>query len=96
MTERIKVEKVENLVANLHVKTEYIIHIRNLKQALNHGLVLKKLQRIDKLNRNAWLKPYIDMDTDLRKQVKNNFEKGFFKLMNNVLFGKTMENARKH
>ena len=91
-----KVEKVENLVANLHVKTEYIIHIRNLKQALNHGLVLKKLQRIDKFNQNAWLKPYIDMDTDLRKQVKNEFEKDFFKLMNNALFGKTMENARKH
>ena len=96
LTERMKVEKVENLVANLHVKTEYIIHIRNLKQALNHGLVLKKLQRIDKFNQNAWLKPYIDMDTDLRKQVKNEFEKDFFKLMNNALFGKTMENARKH
>ena len=96
LTERMKVEKVENLVANLHVKTEYIIHIRNLKQALNHGLVLKKLQRIDKFNQNAWLKPYIDMDTDLRKQVKNEFEKDFFKLMNNALFGKTMENTRKH
>ena len=96
LTERMKVEKVENLVANLHVKTEYIIHIRNLKQALNHGLVLKKLQRIDKVNQNAWLKPYIDMDTDLRKQVKNEFEKDFFKLMNNALFGKTMENARRY
>ena len=45
-----KIEKVEKLVANLHDKTEYVIHIRNLKQALNHGLVLKKVHRVIKLN----------------------------------------------
>ena len=61
-----KIEKVEKLVANLHVKTEYVIHIRNLKQALNHGLVLKKVHRVIKFNQNAWLKPYIDMNTDLK------------------------------
>ena len=53
-----KIEKVEKLAANFHDKTEYIIHIRNLKQGLNHGLVLKKVYRVIKFNQNAWLKPY--------------------------------------
>ena len=78
LPERMKIEKVEKLVANLHDKTEYVIHIRNLKQALNHGLVLKKVHRVIKFNQNAWLKPYIDMNTDLRKKAKNDFEKDFF------------------
>ena len=63
-----KIERVDNLVANLQDKTEYIIHIRNLKQALNRRLILKKFHRVIKFNQNAWLKPYIDMNTDLRKQ----------------------------
>ena len=65
-----KIEKVEKLVTNLHDKTEYAIHIRNLKQAWNHRLVLKNVQRVIKLNQNVWLKPYIDMNTDLRKSKK--------------------------
>ena len=69
-----KIEKVEKLVANLHDKTEYVTHIRNLKEALNHGLAFKKNHRVIKLNHNAWLKPYIDMDTDLRKKVNDDFE----------------------
>ena len=73
-----KIEKVEKLVANLHDKTEYVIHIRNLKQALNHGLVLKKLHRVIKFNQNAWLKLYVDMNANLKKQAKNVFEKDFF------------------
>ena len=65
-----KIEKVEKLAANLYDKTKYVIHIRNLKQALNHALVLKKVQRVIKFNQNARLKSYIDMNTNLRKTAK--------------------------
>ena len=75
LPEKTKTEKVEKFVASLHNKTEYVIYIRNLKQALHHGLVLKKLHIIIKINQNAWLKPYVDVNTDLRKKGKNNFEK---------------------
>ena len=72
------------------------LYTRNLKQTLNHGLVLKKVHRVIKFNQNALLKQCIDMSTDLRKKVKSHFEKYFFKLMKNVVFGKTMGNVRKH
>ena len=72
------------------------MHIRALKQALNYGLILKKVQRVIQFNQEAWLKTYIDMNTKLRTEAKNYFEKDFFKLMNNVVFRKTMENVRKH
>ena len=65
-----KIEKVEKLVANLHDKEEYVIHIRNLKQALNYGLVLERVHRIIKFNEKFKLKPYIDMKTDPRKKIK--------------------------
>ena len=77
--------RVEKLVTDLHYRTEYVIYIRNLKQALNHGLVLKKVHRVIKFNQNAWLKPYIDMNTDLRKKAKNDFKKDFFKLMSDAV-----------
>ena len=66
LPKRMKIEKVEKLVTNLQDKTEYVIHIRNLKQALNHGLILKKVHREIKFNQKFWLKPYIDMNTNLR------------------------------
>ena len=77
-------------------KENYVIHIRALKQALNHGLLLKRLDKLIQFNQKAWLKPYIDMNSKLRADSKNDFEKDFFKLLNNGAFGKTMENVRKH
>ena len=65
-----KIEKVKKLLANIDDKTEYVIYIRNLKQALNHGLVLKKLHRIIEFKEKAWLKSCIDMNTNLRKKGK--------------------------
>ena len=96
LLERMKIEKVEKLVTDFHDKTEYVFHIRDLKQALNQGLILKKVDRVINFNQKAWLKPYIDMNTKLRLKAEHNFEKDFFKLMNNAVFGKTMENVRKH
>ena len=90
-----KIKKVEKLVPNLQDKTEYVIHIRNLKHALNHGLVSKNVYRVIKFNQNAWLKPYINVNTDLRKKAKNDFEKDFFKLMNNAVFGKNYGKQKK-
>ena len=72
------------------------MHIKSLKQALNHGLKLKKIHRIIEFNQEAWLKPYIGMNTELKKLAKYDFVKDLFKLMNNSVFGKTMENIRKH
>ena len=54
-------------------KKEYVIHVRNLKQSLNQGLVLKKVHKVIKFNQKAWLKRYIDMNTELRKKAKNDF-----------------------
>ena len=71
------------------------MHIKSLKQALDHGLKLKKVHRIIGFNQKAWLKPYIDMNLELRKLAKDDFEKDLFKLMNNVVFEKqwkTLEN----
>ena len=96
LAERKKIEKVKKLVCDIEGKKKYVIHIRALKQALNHRLILKRVHRVIQFNQRAWLKRYIDMNTGLRKEVKNKFEKDFFKLMNNFVFGKPMGTMRKN
>ena len=92
--ERVTVNKVEKLIPNLNDKTKYVIHHETLKLYLSLGLKLTKIHRGVTFTECAWLKPYIDLNTDLRAKAKNDFEKDFFKLMNNSVFGKTMENIR--
>ena len=96
LSERIEINKCKKLISNLSNKKKYVIHVNSLKKALNHGFKLKKIHRVIEFNQKEWLKPYIDMNTELRKAAKNDFEKDLFKLMNNSVFGKTMENIRKH
>ena len=96
LSERMEVNKCKKLVCNLFNKKKYVAHMNALKQALNHGLKLKKIHRVIEFNQEAWLTPYINMNTELRKVAKNDFEKDLFKLLNNSVFGKTMESIRKH
>ena len=96
LSERMEVNKCKKLVCNLFNKKKSVAHINTLKQALNNGLKLKKVHRVIEFNQEAWLKPYIDMNIELRKLARNDFEKDLFKMMNNSVFGKTMENIRKH
>ena len=96
LPERTKLEKEEKCVCSTEDKGKYAIHKRALKQALNHGLILKEVHRVIQFNQKALLNPFTDMNKRLRKDAKSEFEKDFFKLMNNSVFGKTMENARKH
>ena len=96
MCGRMTISGVEKLVPNLYYKKQYVIHIRALDQALKHGLVLEKIHRAIEFNQSAWMKEYVDFNTRLRTEAKNDFEKDFYKLMNNAVFGKTMENIRKH
>ena len=92
--EQIEVNKVEKLIPNLRDKEKYVLHYKNLKQYLDLGLELTCIHRGIKFEESEWLKPYIDMNTKLRTKANNNFEKDFFKLMNNSVFGNTMENIR--
>ena len=87
---------MQEVCCNIHNKESYVVHIRALKQALNHGLILKKVQKVLQFNEKAWLKPCIDMNTKLRTDAKNDFQKDFFKLTNNSVFRKIMANVRKH
>ena len=93
LPERMKINNSKKLVCSVRDKENYVVHIRALKQALDHGL---KVHRVIQFRQEAWLKPYIDLNTKLRKHAKNDFEKEFIKLMNNSAYGKTMENLRNH
>ena len=77
-----KIDKCKKLACNFRNKKKYVVHIKSLKQALNHGLKLKRLHRIMEFSQKAWLQPYINMNTELRKLAKDDFEKDLCKLMN--------------
>lgn len=89
-----KTSKVKKLIPTLRDKKSYILDIRLLRCAMKHGLKLKKIHRVMKFTQKAWMKPYINHNTNLRADAKNDFEKDFYKLMNNAPFGKCMENVR--
>ena len=96
LAERMKIGREEKLVPNLKNKKGYVVHIKELDQALKHGLKLEKVHRVIEFRQSKWMKVYNMLNTSLRKDAKNEFEKDFFKLMNNSVFGKTMENIRNH
>lgn len=87
--------KSKKLIPNLWNKRNYVIHSNNLLQCIEHGLKLKKIPRILKFKQSTWLKAYIDLNTEMRTKATNDFEKDFYKLMNNCIYGKAMENIEK-
>jgi len=92
---KLKPAKVPKLIPNLRHKRNYLTDIRNLQQDIRFGLKLKAVHTVISYDQSKWLAPYINKNTELRAQSKSDFEKDLFKLMNNAVFGKTMENIRK-
>ena len=80
----------------MYDKEKYVIHIRNLKHYLEKGLVLKQVHRCIKFNQSNWLKEWIDSNTEKEKEATNDFDKYLLKLMNNAVYGKTVEDVRGH
>ncbi|CAH3143220.1 unnamed protein product [Pocillopora meandrina] len=93
--ENLTVGKVKKLVCTLNGKKKYIIHHETLKLYMSIGMKIGKIHRIIRFEEREWMKKYIDLNTELRTKADNDFEKDFFKLMNNSVYGKTMENIRK-
>ena len=93
---KMEMNKCKKLMCNLNDKNSYVVLIRALKQALNHGLILEKVHNVTEFNQEAPLKLYINMNTKLITKAKHDFEKYFFKLMSNAVFGKTMDSVRKY
>ena len=89
-------ETTNKLILNVMDKKKYVLHISALKFYLEHGLKLKKDHRVISFNQADFLKPYIDFNTEKRKNAKTEFEKDLFKLLNNAVYGKTLENVRNH
>ena len=96
LPEKIKIDGTTKLSCNLNDKKCYPVRICSLKQALNHGLKLETIHRVISFSHSAWLEPYIDRNTKFRMKADNDFEKDYYKLLNNSFYGKTMENVRNH
>ena len=90
----LKIPNSNKLLLTLEDKNDYVVHYSNLQFYLKQGMKLKRVKRVLEFEQECWMEPYIRMNTEFRKQAKNDFEKNFYKLMNNSVFGKTMENLR--
>ena len=90
----LKIPNSKKLLLTLEDKKDYVVHYENLKFYLKQGMKLKRVKRALEFEQECWMEPYIRMNTEFRKQASNDFEKNFYKLMNNSVFGKTMENLR--